>query len=56
MESWLELINPLRYGKFIYCSNSGPMIPKDDPDIIISSIKLVLKDFDRILMEKTKSH
>ncbi|MEI7499677.1 MAG: alpha/beta hydrolase [Bacteroidota bacterium] len=56
MESWLELINPLKYGKFFYCSNSGHMIQKDDPDIIISSIKLALKDYDRIIIEKTKSH
>jgi hypothetical protein len=52
MEGWLELINPLRYGKFFYCSNSGHMIQKDDPDIIISSIKLVLKDYDRSQIKK----
>jgi pimeloyl-ACP methyl ester carboxylesterase len=56
MEGWIELINPLRYGKFFYCSNSGHMIPKDDPDVIISSIKLALKDYDRIRNEKTKSY
>jgi len=52
MENWLELINPLKYGKFFYCSNSGHMIPKDDPDIIISSIKLALNDYNRIQTEK----
>jgi pimeloyl-ACP methyl ester carboxylesterase len=48
MENWLELINPLRYGKFFYCSNSGHFIQKDDPDIIITSIKLALRDYDKI--------
>lgn len=48
MKSWIELINPLKYGKFFYCSNSGHIIPKDDPDIIISSIKLALGDYGKI--------
>lgn len=52
MKSWLELINPLRYGKFFYCSNSGHIIPKDDPDIIISSIKLALIDYGKIMKDK----
>ena len=52
IKSWLELINPLRYGKFFYCSNSGHIIQKDDPDVIISSIKLVLLDYDKIEKEK----
>ena len=56
MESWIELINPLKYGKFFYCSNSGHYIPKDDPDIIISSIKLVLLDSDKLKKEKEASH
>lgn len=51
MENWLEIINPLSYGKFFYCSNSGHIIPKDDPDIIISSIKLALQEYDKIKKE-----
>jgi pimeloyl-ACP methyl ester carboxylesterase len=48
MKSWIELINPLSYGKFFYCSNAGHFIPKDDPEIIISCIKLALKDYAKI--------
>ena len=55
MKSWLELINPIKYGKFFYCSNSGHIIQKDDPDIIISSINLVLLDYDKIRKEKEAS-
>jgi len=55
MENWIELINPLRYGKFFYCSNSGHIIPRDDPDIIISSIKLALGDYNKIMKEKETS-
>ena len=49
IESWIELINPLKYGKFFYCSNSGHIIQKDDPDIIISSIKEALVDYGKIM-------
>ena len=56
MKSWIELIDPLKYGKFFYCSNSGHMIQNDDPDIIISSINLVLHDYDKIRKEKETSH
>jgi pimeloyl-ACP methyl ester carboxylesterase len=51
MENWIELINPLKYGKFFYCSSSGHIIQRDDPDIIISSIKLALGDFEKIKKE-----
>ncbi len=49
MNSWIDLINPLKYGKFFYCSNSGHIIQKDDPDVIISSIKLALSDYNKIM-------
>ncbi|MCE5347264.1 MAG: alpha/beta hydrolase [Bacteroidales bacterium] len=48
MKRWLELINPLNYGKYFYSSQSGHTIQKDDPDLVISSIKLALKDYDKI--------
>jgi len=48
IKSWIELINPLRYGKFFYSSSSGHYIQNDDPEIIISSIKLALLDYDKI--------
>ena len=56
MENYLELSNPLKFGKFFYCSNSGHMIPKDDPEIIISSIKLALQDYDKNKKDRETSH
>ena len=52
MKSWIDLLNPLQYGKFIYCSNSGHIIPKDDPEVIISSIRMVLQDGEKIRKEE----
>jgi len=52
MKRWLALINPLKYGKFFYSSQSGHYIQQDDPDLVISSIKLALRDYDKIKKEK----
>jgi pimeloyl-ACP methyl ester carboxylesterase len=48
MKRWIKLLEPLQYGKFFYCSNSGHFVMKDDPETVISSIKLALIDYDRI--------
>jgi len=55
MKRWIELLNPLKYGKLIYLSNSGHYIPKDDPETIITSIRLALNDYDRIQKPKDKN-
>lgn len=53
MKRWIALLEPLKYGKFFYCSNSGHYVMKDDPETVISSIKLALFDYDKIQKEKT---
>jgi pimeloyl-ACP methyl ester carboxylesterase len=55
MKRWLELLYPLKYGKLFYCSNSSHFIQTDEPDLVISSIKLALKDYDRIKKDKETS-
>ncbi|MCK9422473.1 MAG: alpha/beta hydrolase [Bacteroidales bacterium] len=55
MKRWIELLNPLKYGKLFYCSNSGHFIQTDDPELIISSINLALKDYQKIQKEKSGS-
>jgi hypothetical protein len=52
MKRWLELLYPLKYGKLFYCSSSGHSIQTDDPDVVISSITMALKDYDRIQDDK----
>ncbi len=52
MKRWLALINPLKFGKFFYSSQSGHLIQQDDHDLVISSIKLALQDYDKIKKEK----
>lgn len=53
IKRWMELLYPLKYGRFFYSSSSGHMMQSDDPEIVISSIKLALIDFDKILKEST---
>ena len=52
MKRWIALLDPLKYGKLFYCSSSGHFVMKDDPEIVISSIRLALNDFDRTQKEK----
>ncbi|MCX6149323.1 MAG: alpha/beta hydrolase [Ignavibacteriales bacterium] len=56
MKRWMALLDPLKYGKFFYCSNSGHSVQTDDPETVISSIKLALIDYDRIQKEKANDH
>jgi pimeloyl-ACP methyl ester carboxylesterase/nitrogen fixation protein FixH len=56
MKRWLEVINPLEYGKFFYSSSSGHFVQVDDPKLVIYSIKFALSDYDKIHKEKTISH
>ena len=48
MNRWLELLYPLKYGMFFYDSNSEHAIQVDNPDLVITSIRLALKDYDKI--------
>ncbi|MEI8047910.1 MAG: alpha/beta hydrolase [Bacteroidota bacterium] len=52
MKRWLELLYPLKYGKLFYCSNSSHFVQADEPDLVISSIKLALTDYEKIQKAK----
>jgi pimeloyl-ACP methyl ester carboxylesterase len=56
MKRWIALFEPLKYGKFFYCSNSGHFIMKDEPETVISSIKLALIDYNRMQNERAVIH
>ncbi len=56
MKRWLELLYPLKYGRLFYSSNSSHFVQTDEPDLVISSIKLALKDYDKIKKDKETSH
>ena len=55
MERYLQLLYPLKYGKLFYCAQSGHFIQTDDPDLVLSSIKLALADYEKIQIENKTS-
>jgi hypothetical protein len=48
MKRLIELLDPLQAGKFFYSSSSGHTVQVDDPELVISSIKLALGDYGKI--------
>jgi len=56
MKRWLKLLYTLKYGKFFYSSNSGHAIQEDDPGLVISSIKMALKDFSKMKKKSTANN
>ena len=56
MKRWLDLINPLKFGRFFYSSSSGHLVQVDDSELVISSIKLALHDYDRMHDENAAGH
>ena len=52
MKRWLELLYPLKYGRFFYDSNSGHTIQKDNPDLVITSIEMARNDYNRMKNSK----
>lgn len=48
---FMELLYPLKYGRYFYTKCSGHCIQCDDPEIVISSIKIAMSDFNTMKME-----
>lgn len=48
LKRWLELLYPLKYGRLFYDSSSGHNVPVDNPGLVISSINMALRDYNRI--------
>ncbi|MEA4936294.1 MAG: alpha/beta hydrolase [Paludibacter sp.] len=56
MKRYLQLLYPLKYGKLFYCSKSSHFVQTDEPDLVISCIKLALTDYEKIQTENKTSH
>ncbi|MFV0271188.1 MAG: alpha/beta fold hydrolase [Macellibacteroides fermentans] len=56
MKRYLQLLYPLKYGKLFYCSKSSHFVQTDEPDLVLSCIKLALTDFEKIQRENKVSH
>ncbi len=47
IQSWLKIIEPLHFGRFFYSASAGHMVQQDDPELVVSVIKLALKDINQ---------
>lgn len=47
-DRWLELLYPLKYGRFFYASKSGHAVQIDDPELVIDCITLAISDYHKI--------
>lgn len=52
MKRWLELLYPLKYGRFFYDSDSGHAIQVDNPDLVVASIRMALKDYRELWISR----
>ncbi|MEO1449871.1 MAG: alpha/beta hydrolase [Bacteroidota bacterium] len=48
---WMEVADSVSKGMFLYAGDAGHFVHRDDPQLVISSLKLVLADF-KLLREK----
>jgi len=55
MKRYLQLLYPLKYGKLFYSSGSSHYVQTDEPDLVISCIKLVQIDYEKIQSENKTS-
>lgn len=45
---WTDVVQSVDKGMFFYSGDAGHFVQWDDPELIVSSIRLVLKDYDEI--------
>ena len=49
---WIDVIQSVDKGMFFYSGNAGHFVHRDDPELVISSIRMVLDDYYRIKTKK----
>jgi pimeloyl-ACP methyl ester carboxylesterase len=47
-DRWLELLYPLKNGRFFYASKSGHAVQIDDPELVIACIRIALNDYNKL--------
>lgn len=45
---WIDVVESVDKGMFFYSANAGHFVHIDDPELLISSIKIVLKDYEEL--------
>lgn len=51
---WTEVIQSVDKGMFFYSGDAGHFVHYDDPELLISSVRIVLQDYDLLQQKKEK--
>ena len=54
VERWTDVVQSVDKGMLFYSSDAGHFVHYDDPELLISSIKIILQDYE-LLMKKKQS-
>ena len=55
MSRWMEVINSVDKGMLLYSTDAGHFVHYDDPELVISSVKIVLQDYANMLVKNNNS-
>lgn len=52
VENWTNYVNKSKYGRLFYSTIAGHYVQLDDPELVISSIDLILRDYKKMTKDK----
>ncbi|MDO1451432.1 alpha/beta hydrolase [Rhodocytophaga aerolata] len=47
MARWINLVNTIPKGRFFYHASAGHFVHRDDPELVMASIRIVLMDYEQ---------
>jgi pimeloyl-ACP methyl ester carboxylesterase len=56
VDRWTDVIQSVDHGMLFYSGDAGHFVQWDDPELLISSIKIVLQDYELLSNKKQTSH
>jgi pimeloyl-ACP methyl ester carboxylesterase len=56
VERWIEVVQSVDKGMLFYSGDAGHFVHYDDPELLISSVRIVLQDYDLIKNKTTPAH
>ncbi|MEM9848154.1 MAG: alpha/beta hydrolase [Bacteroidota bacterium] len=51
-QRWITVVQSVDKGMFLYSGDAGHFVHRDDPELVISSIRMVLQDYDLLRADK----
>lgn len=54
IERWTDVVQSVDKGMLFYSGDAGHFVHFDDPELLISSIRIVLQDYEQLQESKKK--